>query len=94
MTNTNRTTLMQAIDTAYNDAEVQKLPDLTKLLLKSAQQLESGRDDHQVAGELHQALKYWGMAHLHGPKALDPLSQLLTDNSRGLAYQKPYAPQD
>jgi len=91
MTNTNSTKLMQAIDAAYNDPEVLTMPDLTKPLLQAAQQLEKGQDAQKVAGELHQALKLWGMAHLHGPKALNPLTEVLTTTSHGMAFQKPYS---
>ncbi|VDG18953.1 bacteriocin immunity protein [Lactiplantibacillus mudanjiangensis] len=83
--------LLQAIDTAYNDAEIQAEPELKERLMTAAKQLGDKKDYHKVAAELSQALKYWGMAHLHGPKALDAVYEATIEASRGLAYQKPYS---
>lgn len=83
--------LMQAISTADNDPEIRGDAELNSLLLKHATLLEQGKDFHQVAGDLNQALRLWGMGHLHGPKALDPLYQATVLAAPGISAQKPYA---
>ncbi|MFC6202129.1 bacteriocin immunity protein [Lactiplantibacillus nangangensis] len=90
-TNSTAASLMQAISTADNDPEIKGNAELNQLLLKHATQLEQGRDFQQVAGDLNQALRVWGMAHLHGPKALDPLYQATVAAAPGISAQKPYA---
>lgn len=90
-TNSTAASLMQAISTADNDPEIKGNAELNQLLLKYATQLDQGRDFHQVAGDLNQALRVWGMAHLHGPKALDPLYQATVAAAPGISAQKPYA---
>jgi len=90
-TNSTAATLMQAISTADNDPEIKGNAELNQILLKHATQLDQGRDFHQVAGDLNQALRVWGMGHLHGPKALDPLYQATVAAAPGISAQKPYA---
>jgi len=85
------TSLMQAISTADNDPEIRGNAELNQILLTHATQLEQGKDFHQVAGDLNQALRLWGMAHLHGPKALNPLYQATVAAAPGISAQKPYA---
>ncbi|RRK10556.1 bacteriocin immunity protein [Lactiplantibacillus garii] len=80
--------LLQAISTAYQDPQVQGDPDLSALLVKNSKRLSNGGDYHKAAADLNQGLRYWGMAHLYGPKALNALYQATIDGTRGRAYQR------
>ncbi len=92
MSNTNEQAeaaqLLQAIKTAFQDPTIQGDPDLSALLVKNSKRLSTGGHYHQAAADLNQGLRYWGMAHLHGPKALNDLYQATIDGTRGRAYQR------
>ncbi len=84
----NVTALLKAISTAFQDPQVQDDADLSALLVKNSKQLSESGDYHKAAADLNQGLRYWGMAHLHGPKALNDLYQATIDGTRGRAYQR------
>ncbi|CAJ1176622.1 hypothetical protein FD33_GL002315 [Companilactobacillus paralimentarius DSM 13238 = JCM 10415] len=80
--------LMEAIHVASQDKEVQKNSELMDLLIKSAKQLKSTNNYHQVAANLNKSLQYWGMGHVGGPAAIDTLYQATINDTHGRAYQK------
>ena len=83
------THLAAALTQALADPSVQGDADLRKLLTKNAQRLTSDQTNyHQVAADLNQGLRYWGMAHLSGSKVLNDLYQATIDGIRGRAYQR------
>lgn len=87
MSETKEQALMQAIQTAIQDKEIKKYPDLMEILNRASKQLSSS-DYHQVSATLNKSLQFWGMGHLHGPEALNPLYQATIDGTRGRAHQK------
>lgn len=87
MSETKEQALMQAIQTAIQDKEIKKYPDLMEILNRASKQLSSS-DYHQVSATLNKSLQFWGMGHLHGPEALNSLYQATIDGTRGRAHQK------
>lgn len=82
-------TLLQMIGQAIQDPTVQGDAELSQLLAKNAKRLQGKPEQyHQVAADLNQALKFWGMGHLHAPEVLNPLYQATIAGTRGRAYQK------
>ncbi|CAM3123216.1 bacteriocin immunity protein [Lactiplantibacillus plajomi] len=80
-------TLMQAIKAAFQDPQIKGDAELRALLVKNSQRLTDGHY-HEAAADLNQGLRYWGMAHLYGPKVLNDLYQATIDGTRGRAYQR------
>lgn len=80
--------LLKAISTAFQDPTIQADPDLNKLLVKNSKRLTTTGDYHGAAADLNQGLRFWGMAHLYGPKALNDLYQATIAGTRGRAYQR------
>lgn len=81
-------TLMQAIHTASQDEKVRSNSELMAILVKSAKQLKSTNNYHQVAADLNKSLQFWGMGHTDGPAAINTLYQATINDTHGRTYQK------
>ncbi|WP_318765631.1 bacteriocin immunity protein [Lactiplantibacillus carotarum] len=90
--NENAIALTCAIDVAYDDPEIQAIPELIQLLSKAAQALDCMENHHQVASRLNHELAAWGQQHTSGPAALNALYSATLKDSTGLAYPLPYQP--
>lgn len=83
--------LQTAVSTAMHDDELMGDAELKQILTKFSAKLATGKNYEQVAGEMNQALRFWGMGHLYGPKGLDPLYQATVAAAPGISAQKPYS---
>ncbi|MFB9770327.1 bacteriocin immunity protein [Lactiplantibacillus modestisalitolerans] len=88
--NENAIALTRAINIAYDDPEVQAIPELRDTLLHAAHALDRVADHHQVAADLYQTLTAWGNSHPRGPQALDQLYWVALKDGTGLRASMPY----